>query len=338
MKVVVTGSSGHLGEGLVRSVTHAGNEVTGIDALDSPFTAWVGSITDRDLLRRAIRGASAVVHAASLHKPHIISHGPNDFVDTNIVGTLCLLEEAATAGVRAFVFVSTTSAFGRALNPPPEAPAAWITEDTVPVPKNIYGITKAAGEDLCELFHRDRGLPIVVLRTSRFFPEDDDAPTDKGIDPANLKVNELLYRRVDVADVVAACELAIERAASIGYGRYIISATTPFEPSDLADLRIDAPNVVRRLYPDYEDIYRSLGWRMSANIDRVYVNGRARRDLGWEPEWDFRRGLNRLAACEQPRSPLAVQIGTKGYHSQPVGVYTTRSTPIIGGPRTSAPE
>ena len=76
--------------------------------------------------------------------------------------------------MQAFVFTSTTSAFGRALVPPAGEPAAWITEDVVPVPKNIYGATKVAAEDLCELVQRDHGLPCIVLRTSRFFPEDDD--------------------------------------------------------------------------------------------------------------------------------------------------------------------
>ena len=329
MRIVITGSSGHLGEGLVRAQTWAGHEAVGIDLLDSPFTARVGSICDRDFLRDALRGASAVVHAATLHKPHIIGHSLKDFIDINIVGTLCLLEEAAAAGVEAFVFVSTTSAFGRALNPPPAGPATWITEDTIPLPKNIYGVTKVTAEDLCELFHRERGLPVVVLRTSRFFPEDDDAPPDVGIDPVNLKVNELLHRRVDIADVVTACQLAIERSASIGFGRYVVSATTPFEPSDLAALRIDAPSVVGRLYPAYQEIYRSLGWHMSPSIDRVYVNLRARRDLGWQPEWDFQAALDRLGAGEEPRSRLAVQIGAKGYHDEPTGVYTTRSRPTV---------
>ena len=69
------------------------------------------------------------------------------FVDTNVTGTLNLLEEAVAAGVGRFVFTSTTSAFGRALTPPPGAPAAWVTEDVAPVPRNIYGVTKIAAED-----------------------------------------------------------------------------------------------------------------------------------------------------------------------------------------------
>ena len=103
--------------------------------LESPYTSAVGSIVDRELVRRSVRGVDAVLHAATLHKPHVGSHSRQDFVDTNITGTLNLLEEAVSAGVGSFVFTSTTSAFGRALTPPPGAPAAWITEDVAPVPQ-----------------------------------------------------------------------------------------------------------------------------------------------------------------------------------------------------------
>lgn len=125
-------------------------------------------------LRRSLEGIDVVVHTATLQKPHVGNHSRRDFVDANVSGTLNRLEEAADAGVGSFVFTSTTSTFGRALNPPPGEPAAWITEDVAPVPSNIYGVTKAAAEDLCELVARDRGLPCVILRTSRFFPEADD--------------------------------------------------------------------------------------------------------------------------------------------------------------------
>ncbi|MGH3165202.1 MAG: NAD-dependent epimerase/dehydratase family protein [Trebonia sp.] len=97
-----------------------------------------------------------MLHAATLHKPHVGSHGKQDFVDTNVTGTLTLLEESVAAGVGSFVFTSTTSAFGRALTPALGMPAAWITEDVVPRPKNIYGATKVAAEDLCELIHAER--------------------------------------------------------------------------------------------------------------------------------------------------------------------------------------
>jgi UDP-glucose 4-epimerase len=326
MRVLVTGSSGHLGEALVRVLRDAdGVEPVGLDVLASPSTTVVGSVADRDAVRRSMDGADAVLHTATLHKPHVSSNARQDFVDTNVTGTLNLLEEALAAGVRAFVFTSSTTTFGHALTPPAGAPAAWITEDVAPVPKNIYGVTKTAAEDLCELFHRDHGLPCVVLRTSRFFPEPDDRDDVRtAYDDLNLKVNELLYRRVDLEDVVGAHLRAVERAREIGFARSIVSATTPFTRDDLAELGTDAAAVVRRRFPDFEAVYGARGWRMLDRLDRVYDNERARTLLGWQPRYDFGLALERLAAGEDPRSPLAVAVGAKGYHAESFGVYTMR--------------
>jgi len=325
MKILVTGSAGHLGEGLVRTLRADGIDAVGLDILASPYTDITGSIADRALVRQAVQSVDAVVHAATLHKPHVGSHSRQEFVDTNITGTLNLLEEAVAAGASRFVFTSTTSAFGRALTPPPGAPAAWITEDVAPVPRNVYGATKTAAEDLCELVHRDHGLPCLILRTSRFFPEADDRDEIRAVyEDANLKVNELLYRRVDLADVVSAHRLALDRAPEIGFGRYIISATTPFTRDDLQSLRADAPAVVARRFPHYERLYADRGWRMFPSIERVYVNERARTDLGWEPRYDFAHALELLSAGEEPRSELARQVGAKGYHAETTGIYTVR--------------
>jgi UDP-glucose 4-epimerase len=325
MRILVTGSTGHLGEALVRVLSAEGHELVGLDLLASASTTALGSIVDRGFVRGCVEGVDAIVHAATLHKPHVGSHGRRQFVDVNVTGTLNLLEEAVAAGIGRFVFTSTTSAFGRALTPPPGAPAAWITEDVAAVPRNIYGATKAAAEDLCELVHRDHGLPCVILRTSRFFPEPDDrGDVRSAYDDANVKVNELLYRRADLEDVVSAHRLALERAPAIGFGRFVVSATTPFTPADLAGLRSDAPAVVRRLFPAYEAAYAERGWSMFPGIERVYVNDRARSQLGWSPLYDFGHALDRLQAGEDPRSPLARSIGAKGYHAVPTGVYTVR--------------
>jgi nucleoside-diphosphate-sugar epimerase len=325
VRILVTGSAGHLGEALVRVLRARGDEVVGLDVLESPHTDVNGSVADRGLVRRAVAEVEAVIHAATLHKPHVGSHARAEFVETNVTGTLTLLEEALAAGVGRFLFTSTTSAFGQALRPGPGEPAAWVTEDVTPVPRNIYGVTKTAAEDICELIARDHGLPVLILRTSRFFPEgDDEQDRREGFEDLNLKVNELLYRRVDIEDVVGAHLLALERAPAIGFGRYIVSATTPFSRSDAGELRVRMPDVVARLVPEYVQIYARLGWRMFDGIDRVYVNDHAREQLGWEPAYDFRRALQALAAGEDPRSELARSIGAKGYHAEPTGVYTRR--------------
>jgi UDP-glucose 4-epimerase len=317
MKILVTGSSGHLGEALVRILKSTSHEIVGLDLLASNFTNRVGSIVDRDFVRQCVQGVEAILHTATLHKPHVATHSRQEFVDTNITGTLNLLEEAVANGVGAFIFTSTTSAFGHALVPPPHAPAAWITEEVVPVPRNIYGVTKTAAEDLCELFHRRDKLPCIILRTSRFFPEEDDQKERReAYADGNLKANEFLHRRVEIEDVVSAHFLALKAAAPIGFGRYIISATTPFTQEDLAGLRINAAAIVKRKFPDYEDEYARRSWKMFPSIERVYVNERARRDLGWCPKYDFRRVLDSLKANQDPRSDLARAVGAKGYHHQ----------------------
>jgi UDP-glucose 4-epimerase len=324
-KVLVTGSAGHLGEALVRTLRDQGHDVIGLDVLDSPFTTVAGSVADRDVVRECLSGVRAVLHPATLHKPHVGSHDRQAFVDTNVTGTLTLLEESVAAGVESVVFTSTTSAFGRALTPDRHEPAAWVTEDVVPIPRNVYGVTKTAAENLAELVHRDHGLPVLVLRTSRFFPEPDDRDEVRTAYPdANVKATEYLYRRVDLQDVVDAHLLAMARAPEVGFGRFIVSATTPFTRADLPELHRDAPAVVARLFPDQPAEYARRGWRVFGEIDRVYVNARAREVLGWRPRYDFRHVLDALRADEDPRSPLARAVGAKGYHAVTTGPYTTR--------------
>jgi UDP-glucose 4-epimerase len=324
-RILVTGSSGHLGEALVRTLRQDGHEVVGLDLLASPFTTVVGAITDRALVQQCLRGVDAVVHTAALQKPHILSHTRQEFVETNVTGTLVLIEEAAAAGATSFVFTSSTSAFGRALAPEPGLPATWISEEVAPIPRNIYGVTKIAAENVCELACSELGLPVVILRTARFFPEPDDLDEIRTeyVDD-NVKANEYLYRRVDIEDVVAAHLLAASKGPSIGFAKYIVSATTPFSRDDVAELAWDAPSVVGRLFPDQAAEYARRNWRMFPVLDRVYDNSRARSELEWAPLYDFRYVLDRLQDGKEWRSSLARTVGAKGYHDVTTGVYTVR--------------
>lgn len=316
MKILVTGSSGHLGEALMRLLSNTAHDAVGLDIKPGPYTSLVGSIADADFVETHVRGMDAVIHAATLHKPHVATHSRQDFVDVNITGTLNLLEAAREHGLGAFIFTSTTSAFGHVLRPEEGAPAAWVTEELRPKPKNIYGITKLAAEHLCSLFHEKYALNALILRTSRFFPEEDDSRAIReGYDDLNAKVNELLYRRVDIEDAANAHLCALDRAADIGFGRYIISATAPFSESETTELRADAPAVVRRHAP-FDEVFERRGWKMFPSIDRVYVNAAARRDLGWAPKIDFQTALARLSAGENPFSDLMSDVGKKGYHDE----------------------
>ncbi|MEM6992999.1 MAG: NAD(P)-dependent oxidoreductase [Myxococcota bacterium] len=326
-RVLVTGASGHLGAALVVALREDGLDVVGVDRLPAPTTTRVGSIDDAAFVQDVMQSVDAVVHAATLHKPHVATHTRQEFIDTNLHGTVRLLEAAADGGVTRFVFTSTTSAFGRALSPPPGSPAAWIDESVVAVPKNIYGVTKTAAEDLCELVHRDRGLPVVVLRTSRFFPEaDDDAEARAAWDDDNLKANEFLYRRVELSDAVRAHQRALERGPALGFDKFIVSATTPLRREDTARLATDAAGVVRARVPGVDAVYRERGFRLPTRLDRVYDNAAARRTLGWRPRYGFAEILERVGAGDAVLGPLAVCIGARGYHREP-------SEPFAAAPR-----
>jgi nucleoside-diphosphate-sugar epimerase len=195
-----------------------------------------------------------------------------------------------------------------------------VTEDVTPLPKNIYGVTKLAAEDLCQIFARNHSLRTIVLRTSRFFPEEDDnRAVREAYADANAKANEFLYRRVDIEDVVSAHLLAAGHGPSAAFAKYIISATTPFSRDDAAELRSRAPAVVRRYVPEYEAEYARRRWKMMPGIDRVYVNDKARTELGWQPRHDFRALMARLKADDGTLSPLAREVGSKGYHDRTFG-------------------
>jgi UDP-glucose 4-epimerase len=301
--------------------------VHGVDLKKSEFTDQVGSIIDPGFVRAAMEGITAVIHTATLHKPHVATHFRQDFIDVNVTGTLNLLEAAVAAGVRSFVFTSTTSAFGSMLKPEAGGAAVWVTEDLPSIPKNIYGTSKLMAESLCELFFRERRLPVIVLRTSRFFPEADDDPAMRATySLENAQANELLYRRLDIEDAVSAHLLAAEKAHEVGFARYIVSATSPFDQSHLAALSQDAASTVLSLYRDCGELYAMRGWRLFPQIDRVYVNDRARRELGWRPKFDFAHVLASLRTRQDFRSELARQVGSKGYHD---GFFEDGPYPIV---------
>ena len=315
--ILISGSSGHLGEALVRILKNRDHKIIGIDILPSACTDIVGNLTDRPLIKKIMQGVDVVMHTATLHKPHVVTHSKQDFVDTNITGTLNLLEEAKAAGVESVIFTSTTSTFGDAMKPAPNSPAIWITEEVTPIPKNIYGVTKTAAEDLCQLFSRNHQLPCIILRTSRFFKEEDDNSVFRNnYADLNIKANEFLHRRADIYDIVSAHICAMEKAKEINFGKYIISATTPFTKNDLVGLQINAHDVVKNIFPEYEYLYKNKDWKMFPKIGRVYDNEKARKELGWQPKYDFQYVLNCLKENKVFWSPLALKVGKKGYHEE----------------------
>jgi UDP-glucose 4-epimerase len=293
MRILLTGSSGWLGSALGPRLKALGHDVIGLDQVPSVRTQIVGSIADRDLVRETIdeNRVEAIIHSGALHKPNIEQYENSAFVATNVQGTLNLLDAAVAFGVQRFVFTSTTSLMIsqaiRAGFHGGARKAAWLTEEMLPEPRNIYGVTKLSAEHLCRLYHIEHGLPVVALRTARFFPEADDMAHAIQQSDANTKANELLFRRLTVDDAAEAHVAALEKAPQLGFDTFIISAPTPFRTEDCAELIADAPAVVARYFPDYPRLYARKGWTMFSSIDRVYDPSRARERLGFVCKTSF---------------------------------------------------
>ncbi len=280
-----------------------GQPVIGMDVVPSERTDVVGSVVDRALVGRVFseNDITGVIHAGALHKPDIARHSPQAFIDTNVTGTLNLLD-AAAAVQAPFVFTSTTSLMiSQALRDELYDRTVWLDEDYGPLaPRNIYGVTKLAAEGLCRQCHLTRGLNVVVLRTARFFPEEDD--TTRTLSGPNLKTNELLNRRASVQDMARAHLAALDKAADVGFGLYIVSAPTPFSKTDRVMLHRDAQKVIAGYLPDARRVYAQKGWSLPKTIGRVYDGSRITRELGFTYETTFADALN--AAMRGLASPL----------------------------------
>lgn len=290
MRVLLTGSSGWLGRTLAPMLAENGHEVTGLDVVPGAHTGVIGTVADRTLIDRAMgeHGIEAIIHGGALHKPDIVRYPRQAFVDVNVTGTLNLIEAAVAAGNDRFLFTSTTSLMVRAdvRAGAGEAGAWWMDEDFGPIePRNIYGITKLAAEQALKLVHREHGIALAILRTGRFFPEEDDTHEEPG--GLNLKANEFLNRRLTVEDAAAAHLAALEAAPRIGCDTFIVSAPPPFAREEAEELARDARAVIARHHPDAAELYAARGWVLPETIDRVYDPSRAERRFGWRARSDF---------------------------------------------------
>lgn len=309
MRILLTGSSGWLGRFLAPMLRAKGHAVLGFDIAPGVETQVIGSVADRATVDRVFAeyGVEAVIHGGGLHKPDIARYPAQAFVDVNVTGTLNLLEAATAAGHVRFVFTSTTSLMiSQAIRDEAGDAAVWLDEASMPVePRNIYGVTKFAAEQLCRLAHLNDGLNCVVLRTSRFFPEDDD--THRSLSGENMKANELLHRRLTVEDAARAHIVALEKVPEVGFGTFIVSAPTPFRRDDCAELKRDAPGVIARYFPDAVALYARKGWQLPGSIGRVYDAALAERVFGFRCGTDFAGVL--AALREGEAMPFAHDAG-----------------------------
>ncbi len=328
--ILVPRPPGHLGEALVRGCA-------------PPAARSAASICSRRRTpqrrrddRRSGRSSSAawtvvaVLHAATLHRPHVATRSRQAFVDTSITGTLNLLE-SAVRGACAVHLHQHDERVRRRARAAAGAPSAWITEAVVPVPKNIYGATKVAAEDLCALAHRNQGLACLHPAALAVLPGDrrrsDRRPPrtrNETSRPTSTSTGASTSR-----NVVDAHLCALERADALGFGRYIISATTPLRPAAWPSAARRPPAIVRRRVPGWEAAYGgSAGAWRPRSIGSTTT--RAREALGWRPRRLRRRGRARAqpAGGEIPQ-PARARDRRQGYHPDARG--EPPAAPAAGG-------
>jgi nucleoside-diphosphate-sugar epimerase len=320
VRLLVTGGTGFIGSHLAEEGRRRGAEVVALGLTDRPeeranaellkgrgAEVLVGSITDSDLCRRAMRGVTHVFHLAVAMR----EGGKSDefFESINLDGTRHLLEAAKVQRVDRFVYCSTIGIYGHR--------APGITREDSPLaPGNIYERTKVSAERLVGEFAEKRGLPSVVLR-----PADVYGPRDqrllkmfKGVSRGRFPLfgsGEGRRHMVYVDDVVSAFFKACERDEALGEGlivagprsctlRELLDEVTratgsrrsgvrlPLRPmlalaavvEDVsAALKIDPPIYRRRM-----DFFHS---------DSEFDTSRARRVLDWQPSVDLREGIQR---------------------------------------------
>jgi len=224
MRVLVTGSSGKLGGVTVKHLADFGHMVTGLDISGSATTNLIADVKDKYKMLEVIQGFDAVIHTAVLHGRHMdLNYPREEFVDTNIKGTLNLLNACAANGISKFLFTSTTSIYGKSLVN--ENQAVWVDEDLPIQPRDIYDITKQSCEELCREFFEKEKIQATVYRVGRFLPE-----------PDNLKLNHRLYRGLDEQDGAEALRLALEHNFK-QFEIFNVSSGSPFQKEDLVELK-----------------------------------------------------------------------------------------------------
>jgi len=305
-KVVVTGADGFIGSHLAELLVSQGSEVTAfcyynsfnsrgwLDTSDPDVVGQMrivmGDVRDTGGVRDALKGADAVYHLAALIGIPFSYAAPESYVDTNIKGTLNVLQAARDHEMARVVVTSTSETYGTALHVP-------IGEGHPLQAQSPYSATKIAADKLAESFHLAFGLPVTTVRPFNTYGPRQSAraiiPTIisqlmAGV-PA-LKLGSLHPTRdlTFVADTVAgfaalgACDAAVGRAVNLGSGREVSIGA-------LAELLIEriAPGTPvetepARLRPD------------ASEVERLLADTSLVRELtGWEPQYSLEEGLAR---------------------------------------------
>jgi UDP-glucose 4-epimerase len=295
MKILVTGGAGFIGSHIVEHYQGKAEEIRVLDNLRTGYrhnleglehTFFEGSITDRELVKKAVEGVDYIFHLAALVSVPESMDKPTECVEINVTGLLNVLEEASASGVKKLVLASSAAVYG-------DNPTVPKVESMIPEPKSPYAITKLDGEYYLEMFQREGKLETAALRFFNVFgPRQDPKGAYAAAVPIfiekavknepitvfgdGLQTRDFIY----VKDIVGALTFAAETSGvrgvfNAGYGGQITI-------KDLADNLIAAQqsqSTIEHAAERAGDVKHSR-----ASADKL-------RAEGWEPRFTLEEGL-----------------------------------------------
>lgn len=305
MKVLVTGGGGFIGSHLVEALLKAGHEVRVLDNFSTGrrenlasaagrLEVVEGDVRDSAAAAAAVRGREAVCHLAALPSVPRSFRDPFSSFAVNAGGTVKVLEAARRAGVRRFIYSSSSSVYG-------DVAAEAKSEDLEPCPLSPYAVSKLSGESMCRLFRRVYGMETVSLRYFNVFgPRQDPRSEYAAVIPRFIQAalggsrptiygdgrqtRDFTY----VANVVRANLLAL--AAGPEAGGEVFNVACGEERELLALVGALGEITGKKLEPVFEPARAGDVRRSRAEI------GRARKVLGYRPEVGWREGLEKTIA------------------------------------------
>lgn len=321
-KILVTGADGFIGSHLAETLVRAGHDVRAFvfyNAFDSrgwldhadveirrSLDIFSGDVRDPHGVKQAMRGCDVVMHLAALIGIPYSYHAPDNYVDTNVKGTLNVLQAARELGVHKVIHTSTSEVYG-------SAQAVPIDEHHRLHAQSPYAATKVAADQLALSFHASFGLPVVVLRPFNTYGPRQSA---RAVIPAIVTqlaagaprvILGSLHPTRDftyIEDTVRAFAAAIDAAAAVGEvinlgtGHEISIGDTARLIANIMGRRIDIATDDKRVRP------------AASEVDRLCAdNSKARRLLGWEPGHagldGLRHGLQKTVVWFSDQANLA---------------------------------
>ncbi len=269
MRVLLTGGSGDVGTLLAQRLLARGVAVSSID-LVPPRIGGVdfieGSIIDRDAVHRAMQGIDTVVHIAAWHGVHEAAKTARDFHDLNVTGTFNCLQAAVEAGVKTFVFVSSTSVSDR---------------------YGLYGSSKVVGEEMVAAYaHRHPQMTCMTLRPRAFIPSWNRAVYKNFLEWAAW----FMKGAVHVDDFAAALDIAITHRPQTTAPVYVIDGAYDYTARELAAWDGSAFDAH---YPQFRDLAQRYGIDTALRA-KVLDIPPAQRLPGYTPRYSLRNFLQEL--------------------------------------------